>query len=382
MIKKYLITVANVSYYVSISKNGSKIVKFQLIEESAGKSPETIVTHQLDNLFILDSTHSGIGRNDSNNIYNIVLFPILQKLNIKHQYIPSTDSNFISNWSKQFKDVMKDVTIIFISGDTSMSEFINGLPRVSQRNINILPLAIGTANALANSLNLNCPVDAFHNFLTNNLVSRDLPLYNVIFPDNSSKLFFIILSMGFHANLLHKSNDPKYNGMGVEKFQDASKDILQNYELDVTISIVKSHNTPRVKKFAYFALINTPNLEEKYLPSPKSKIFQSELHLLGYLSDVSRDALVNKIMQGYSNHLNGDIESVGTIYEALHDNFEIKLPLWDGKSPRYKYEICCDGLLYNLLDFVSVDESRKNILSIQFVGSSIKGNKIKVLSPL
>lgn len=381
MIKKYLITVGNVSYHVLITKDGSKLVKFQLIEEPAQESPETIITKQLDNLFILDSIHSGIGRNDSNNIYKIVLSPILRKLNIKHDYIPSTDSSFISKWSKRFKDITTNTTILFISGDTSISEFINSLPKVSQRNINILPMAMGTANALANSLKLNCPIDTFNKFLTNKLVSKNLPLYNVIFPDNSSKLFFIILSMGFHANLLHKSNDPKYNGMGVEKFQSASKEILQNYDLNVAISIVQSNHTS-TNKFAYFALINTPNLEEKYLPSPKSKIFQSELHLLGYLSEVSREDLVNKIMQGYSNHLNDDIETVGTIYKPLHENFDIKLPLWDGKSPRYQYEICCDGLLYNLLDFVSVDESRKNTFSLQFVGSNIKGNNIKVLSPL
>ncbi|CAL9727761.1 hypothetical protein MOUN0_A05490 [Monosporozyma unispora] len=380
-VKKYLITIDNVSYYVLTSKDGSKLVKFELIKECATHSSEHINTRQFNDLYVLDSIHSGIGRNESNNIYNIVLSPILKKLEINHEYIKSTDSKFISEWAKQFKEHTKEVTIILISGDTSVSEFINSLPRVSKRNINILPIAMGTANALANSLNLNCPIDTFNKLLTQKLISNELPLYNVIFPDNSSKLFFIILSLGLHANLLHKSNDIEYNGMGVEKFQLASQEILQNYDLNQKISIVKACTTI-INNFAYFALINVPKLEEHYIPSPKSKLFESELHVLGYLSNLPKDTLISKIMQGYENQLNDNIESAGTIYKSLQDNFCIKLPSWDGKIPRYKYEICCDGLLYNLLDFIPLDESRKDTLSIQFMGSNIKGNNIKVFSPV
>lgn len=399
--KKYLITISNMSYYVLVTKDGSKYIKFELVQEKSSSNDDIMDLGNpfLNNLIILDSTKSGIGRNKDNDLFKIVIFPILQKLNIKYNYIRTDDSQFISNWASKFQSnpFVTMTTVFFISGDTSISEFVNSLSiqnnNKGQTDINILPLAMGTANALANSCGLNCPINTLNLFLTNKLSSNYLPLYRIIFPDDSSKIFFIIFSMGFHANLLHKTTlDPQYSKMGIERFQLASKDIFENYNFKIPISVQYSNenndddNSSLVilnDVWSYFTLINVPHLEENYIPSPKSDPFKSELHVLGYLSKLSQNDLCNNIMKGYSNRIGSNINSSDTIYQPLNRNFFIKLSTVNKDFlPKYSYEICCDGLLFNLLDFEPISKTRENTVSINFIGSRIGNYRIKCFKQL
>lgn len=399
--KKYLIAISNTSYYVLVTKDGSKFIKFELIQETStstddNKNSVDLNNPFLNNLYILDSVNSGIGRNKNNDLFKIVILPILQRLNIRYNYIKTKDPNFISNWTSTFQldPSATMATFLFISGDTSISEFLNSLSVQISKNkrvdINILPLALGTANALANSCGFNCPIDTLQLFLTNKLSSHFLPLYRIVFPDDSNKIFFIILSIGFHANLLHKTTlDPLYNQMGVERFQLASKDILENYNLKQHITVQYSDDKYDPSSslllddfWSYFVLINVPYLEENYIPSPKSDPFKSELHVLGYLSKLSKNDLYNNIIKGYSNRVGDDIDSPNTVYKSLNKDISIKLLPIDGTCPpRYSYEICCDGLLFNLLDFKPVSNLRENIILIEFVGSNIGNYNIKSFRP-
>lgn len=397
--KKYLITISNNSYYVLVTKNGSKYIRFELIQEKTTLNDDVMDSDNpfLSNLVILDSIKSGIGRNKDNDLFNIVIFPILQKLNIKYTYTRTTDSQSISNWILKFQSgpSVSMTTVFFISGDTSVSEFLNSLSTQKtdkeQACINILPLAMGTANALANSCGLNCPINTLNLFLTNRLSSDYLPLYKIIFPDDSSKIFFIIFSMGFHANLLHKTTlDPLYSKMGVERFQLASKDIFDNYNFNIPITVQYSNknndddDSPLLLNgfWSYFILINVPYLEENYIPSPKSDPFKSELHVLGYLSKLSKNNLYNNIMKGYSNRIGDNINSLDTRYEPLNKNISIKLsPVNRDCLPKYSYEICCDGLLFNLLDFEPVSKIRENTVFIDFIGFTIGNYHIKCFKP-
>ena len=134
--------------------------------------------------------------------------------------------------------------------------------------------------------------------------------------------------------------------------------------------------------WSYFVLINVPYLEENYIPSPKSDSFKSELHVLGYLSKLSKNDLYNNIIKGYSNRVGDDIDSPNTVYKSLNKDISIKLLPIDGTcQPRYSYEICCDGLLFNLLDFKPVSNIRENIILIEFVGSNIGNYNIKSFRP-
>lgn len=393
-IKKELVTIDNLGYSVLISKDGSKYVKFELVEEEGVDValPRKVNTSD-EKFIIIDSVKSGIGRNYQNDLAKNVIIPIFNKLKIEYEYIRSTHPNFIKEFGETFNEkynsrLVSEYSVCFISGDTSISEFLNELESgkkfgTTERNINILPLGMGTGNALANSLKLKCPVEALRLFLADKLSIHSLPLYKVIFPDDSSIIFFIILSMGFHANLLYKSNDAKYQPMGVERFQLAAKEIMTDYKLNQTISVIDVQDNELKNDYSYFALINVPNLEAHYLPSTKSNIFQSELHLLGHLSSQPRDQLMEKILKGYSNKIGDEIKGGGTIYEPFEDDLTISLPIEKNVSDmdRHKYEICCDGLLYNLLDFKASDNSRINVMKVKFEGALIGKNNIKVFYP-
>ncbi|KAK5781280.1 uncharacterized protein PWA37_004712 [Arxiozyma heterogenica] len=398
--KKYLITISNTSYYVLVTKDGSKYIKFELVEEKTNLNDNAMDLDNpfLNNLIVLDSIKSGIGRNKDNDLFEIVIFPILQKLNIKYNYIKTNDSQCISNWTSTFQPdtFVTMTTVFFISGDTSISEFLNSLSTqkigIEQTYINILPLAMGTANALANSCGLNCPIVTLNLFLTNSLSSDCFPLYKVIFPDDSSKIFFIIFSMGFHANLLHKTTlDPFYSKMGVEKFQLASKYIFENYDFKIPITVkysIKNNNNDGPPLlilddlWSYFILINVPYLEENYIPSPESDPFKSELHVLGYLSKLSKSDLYNRIMKGYSNCIGDKIDFLDTRYEPVNRDIAIKLSPVNGNClPKYCYEICCDGLLFNLLDFEPISKTRENTIFIDFIGSRIGNYYINCFRP-
>ncbi|SMN22306.1 similar to Kazachstania africana KAFR_0H00200 hypothetical protein [Maudiozyma saulgeensis] len=275
LITKSLLEDGNSRFKVTYELTGSSYTSFQLIDEMTQdtKTFDQFSTHY-ENLTIIDSIMSGIGRKPQTDFYQIVIKPVLNFSNIKHEYLKTESADSIETFAKRLK-TNQNYTIIFLSGDTSISELVNNLPVLIDETtkirkfIKIVPIAMGSANALANSIGLGNPIETFDNFLHGMKRTTAFPLYKVIFPNEKQIIFFIIFSMGFHANLLHLCTlDPKYSSLGVERFQLASTEILDNYDLNLKLEIKLAKKTI-VSQFAYFALINTPNLEEKYIPSPQ-----------------------------------------------------------------------------------------------------------------
>lgn len=400
-VEKNLIKFNNIQYKVSITKDGSKFKKFELsppiqIENFSSlhsNTPKTFLETDassfMQNVIILDSIKSGIGRDPDIDIANIIILPILSLINCSYKYYASDSRHFISsNFINKLSNFKKgsNVTILIISGDTSISELINGLTDNlnDKLHLNFLPIAMGTANALANSIKLNCPIEAFSKFISMKLTSKPLPLYKAIFPDNSSTIFFIIFSMGFHANLLHLTNNLKYKSMGLERFHIAAIEILQNYKLSNNITVTDSSHPPNTifqHSFAYFALIAMPNLETTYIPSPRSNVIESELHALGHLDALTTETLTARIMQGYKNKIGDDLDQPGTVYTPISNDCEVLLNI-NEDEPSYRSEVCLDGLLYNLRDFISVDQSRNNKIRINFINSNVNGFDVNILLPV
>ncbi|CCK69753.1 uncharacterized protein KNAG_0C06610 [Huiozyma naganishii CBS 8797] len=379
-VRKHLVDFCGERISVEIDKDGSKYTKFALLSEPCPQecAPPQLFTRE--NLIVLDSVHSGTGRTSGNDITVNVIEPVLRRLHARYQVVKSQNSKSVAEFGNQL-DPTQSYTILFVSGDTSVSEFFNGVgagvpsPRSS---LTILPIAMGTGNALANSLNLNCPVEAFASFLRGELVTAEFPLYRAILPDGeTSVVFFIVLSLGFHANLLHAAENEKYKSMGVERFQEASGDILQNYKLQEQITLDKQGVAG---SYAYFALVNVPNLEASYIPSPQSDPFKHELHLLAYSSSLNRKQLLERIMAGYKNRRGDELTADPyTTYKRISEGFEIKLQNKQEGPNDPAFELCLDGQLYNLLQYKSDQHQEELTIQVELIDSALGSFDILVM---
>ncbi|QLL34844.1 hypothetical protein HG536_0H02190 [Torulaspora globosa] len=326
-------------------------------------------------LVVIDSTASGKGRTAQDDFYQIVIGPVFEKLNLHHTLIKTTSRDSISSYARTL-DTGRSYTVMLLSGDTSISELINNLPqRFCGSELSVLPFPLGSGNAWASSLGFLDPAETLHSFLTGSLSSKHFPLYRAVFPNGYSIVFFIILSLGFHANMLHACEAPEYKRMGNERFREAGGRVLAQYDLDLGITAGGLTNS-----YSYFALINTPNLEPAYTPSPQSNPLRHELHVLAYSSSLGKDQLLASIMKGYRLKKGEELpKEAGTTYLPMTTDFDVKLNIDPEKAPRYKFEICCDGVLLNLLDLQSED-TVKNTIHIEFP-HHYSGFNLKVLSP-
>ncbi|CAB4256049.1 similar to Kazachstania africana KAFR_0H00200 hypothetical protein [Maudiozyma barnettii] len=382
-ITKHLLGNGNSGFKVTYEVMGSSYISFQLINTM---KPDDNLTNMFnskhENLIVIDSIKSGVGRKPQTDFYEIVIKPVLNYLNMTHKYFKTKWAHSIATFAQQL-DVTQNYTIVFLSGDTSISELINNLPSVittieERKTIKIIPIAMGSANALANSIGFGNPVETFDSFLRGMKHTAPFPLYRVIFPNEKQIIFFIIFSMGFHANLLHLCTlDPKYSCLGVERFQLASTEILDNYNLNLTLEIKLTSKTI-VSQFAYFALINTPRLEEKYIPSPQSDPFMSQLHILGYSSELSSKELKDSILKGYTLMQGDNVSGQGIVYEPVTDDFDIIIKAEVQRDPKYMLDICCDGILDNLNDMSS--EVLK-VIKIKFLKPNDLSFNLEIMKP-
>ncbi|QLQ81961.1 hypothetical protein HG537_0G02150 [Torulaspora globosa] len=360
--------------YVVTRFVGSVRISFEL-ESVSSSTGNDVKPNPIGELVVIDSTASGRGRTEQDDFYRIVMGPVFKKLNLQHTLIKTTSRDSISLYARSM-DTSRSYMVMFLSGDTSVSELINNLPdEFSGSDLLVLPFPLGSGNAWASSLGFMDPAETLRSFLNGSLPSRDFPLYRAVFPNGYSIVFFIILSLGFHANMLHACEVPEYKRMGNERFREAGGQVLAHYDLDLGITVGGLTNS-----YSYFALINTPNLEPAYMPSPQSDPLKHELHVLAYSNNLGKDQLLASIMKGYELK-KGDAlpKEAGITYLPMTADFDVKLNIDPDNAPRYKFEICCDGVLLNLLDLQSED-TVKNIIHIEFL-RRYSGFNLKVLSP-
>ena len=378
MLVEPLVSLEKCSFSVESALAGTSYSAFRLLTDadSDGEVPRCEISIDSDaSLVVIDSVASGVGRTPQSDFYKLVMEPVFNRLSIAHRYYKTDSAASIAEFAKEI-DPDKDYTLIFLSGDTSISELLNNIPNTSattrQRTLNVLTVPLGSANALANSIGCTSPVSTFRGFLNGSLKPQTLPLYEVQFPGGMRTLFFIIFSIGFHANLLHLcTNDPRYSNMGVERFRLASTEILDNYDLDIPLTVETcSGTTITSNNFAYFAIINPPNLEQTYIPSPKSDVLKRQLHILGYTSELTSEELTVDILKGYELRREDSLSGPGIVYEPIEEDFEIVLQPSSEEQPTYKSEVCCDGLLYNLRDLSELSPDSKNIIRVSFLDSN------------
>ncbi|SCU94081.1 LANO_0E05622g1_1 [Lachancea nothofagi CBS 11611] len=368
-----LIQVANKRYKVLTESQNGQYESFSLESEVTGKdlptTPDEIAFLRGKEIIVLDSVKSGKGRTAQNDFCSNVIEPIFHQLQISARIIRTYSQESVAQHAQSLAATNPTTIVIFLSGDTTISEFINNLNQSctdsSQKpSLWLLPLPFGTGNAWTTSLEIQCPVTAFGKFLQNKLSPKTFPLYKAIFPNQFEIVFFIILSIGFHANLLHLCEQHRFHNLGVEKFRIAAQEILESYKLDYPL-IIPGQSSP--SNFAYFALINTPHLEKTYKPSPKSDPLKSELHVLGYSAALTKPELIEKIMKGYSTKKGDDISADGVTYKPFASDFDITFDQQASSASKNAFEICCDGHLLNMIELQQEGADFDGRIKIRFL---------------
>ncbi|SCU84318.1 LADA_0D01046g1_1 [Lachancea dasiensis] len=367
-----LFSVAGKQYRVVVEARDDRVLSYNLESDSTAVSDDVDKNGLLfgADIVVLDSVNSGTGRTKLGDFCRNIIEPVFKELHLESRTIRTQSPDSVTQLARTFKTTAKTTIVLFLSGDTTISEFLNNLPQGSaggltgKSSVVLLPLPFGSGNAWATSLQILCPVTAFRNLLHNNLKPTRFPLYRATFPNSYEIVFFIIFSVGFHANLLHLCQEPRFDNLGVEKFQLAAQEILDTYRLDYSFHI-PTKTTP--VQLAYFALINTPNLEKTYKPSPMSDPLKQQLHLLGYSATLKQPDLVARIMKGYENKTGDDISGDGVLYEALESDFSITLRDTPESSSRTAFDICCDGHLLNMLQLQVKGAPFDGKISIKFI---------------
>ncbi|CUS24742.1 LAQU0S19e00606g1_1 [Lachancea quebecensis] len=378
-----LVSTAKTQFLACVETEDSKYTSFSLTtrpNEHGDASFDSQLTRGHMDILIVDSIRSGTGRDSRNNFGENILKPLFTSLGIPHQVLRTRDSDSAAQLGHTLRPCSQNTIIIFLSGDTTISEFLNSLNRNtfagSRPTLSLLPLPLGTGNAWANSLGLCCPATSLSGFLQGKLAHQSFPLYQATFPNGFEMIFFIVLSVGFHANLLHLCSQQRFQSLGVERFRIASQEIFQSYSLKYRLCV---SGLP-TRDYAYFALINTPDLESSYKPSPQSDPLRSQLHVLGYSSNLQQQALINEIMKGYSNQAGDNIHGDGVTYVPYDHALDVTFDQVPENVSNNYYEICCDGHLLNMLSLQPENHEFDGRICIRFL-KDFSSFKLKVMTP-
>lgn len=349
----------------------------QLLQGSPeGTTISSLPSYLTDKVIVIDSIHSGIGRNKEKDIYDKIFFPLFEALSITHDIIKTESSTTIRDYaSSLLNDSNESITIIFISGDSSINEFINGLKDTKiPGKISIFAIPGGTGNSLSLSLNITNAIDSIVKLFQ----STPLPLYlyQAEFPKHSYYLnqneieelenstdvkFLIVLSWAFHASLVADSDTPELRTHGLQRFQIAATQNLnriQKYEGDMYIN--NDHDEQCIKgPFAYWLLVSSLRFEPTFEISPNGDISKDELYLVAFNSkDDDKDHIMNIMKQVYDNgkHINNP----DVIYKKIGPDDKIILKVKNSK-PLIQRRFCVDGRIVALPETDDDQEIKINV---------------------
>ncbi|CUM68600.1 uncharacterized protein PRCAT00006327001 [Priceomyces carsonii] len=336
-------------------------------------------------LVILDSTTSGTGRKDKTDVYKSIILPIFKEiLELKYDYIATENLNSIEQFAKSLKDSNEDVTVIFISGDTSISEFINALPSIEGGlKLIVFPIPAGTGNSLALSLNISDPLEAVKKIISQDAIDP-LNLYEVAFPNGSYHLsknekvgliqdplkFLVVLSWGFHASLVADSDTPEMRKHGIERFKLAAYSNLsqaQNYEGQYFIND-QVFDGP----FAYLVFTSAKKFEPTFEILPKGDILDDSLYSVSFKYEDEPDGKYILDIMGEVYDKGRHVEDKRVNYEKITVGDKITLKTKNTISPR-KRRFCLDGSI------ILLPEASEQELSIKPTGNQHRGWLIYLL---
>lgn len=210
------------------------------------------------------------GTKQSSNVYFNIIVPLLKRFGISHVYVATTTAQTIPNHARSFSN---SSTVLFLAGDTSISEFFNSLtdqpaarkarksdstPADDPLHLNLICVPTGTGNAISHSIGHGSVAKAISRMFLGKL--QPLANFKVEFPPGTSVVLpdtdfseppsttttelspfhaFAVASWGIHASLVADSDSTEFRKYGIERFKMAAGDNLkreQKYHGPVELS--------------------------------------------------------------------------------------------------------------------------------------------------
>ncbi|GMM37496.1 hypothetical protein DASC09_048210 [Saccharomycopsis crataegensis] len=347
---------------------------------------------KLSKLVIIDSVKSGKGRTTDGDIYKNSIVPILKIIGLhdKHDYYETETKDSIHQLARSLinSEVTpnKDLTVLLLSGDTSIHEFINGLPQTSApRNINLGVIPLGSGNAFALELGVTSAINGVLKVFSDSSGIQKFPVHQASFspgsyiqdPEDEEKIdsksyisslkFFVVLSWGLHAAIVGDSDSLELRKLGNDRFRIAAynniNSILQNYEGEVVrmVNGVRVNDENQITCHSYFLLSLVKSLEANFTISPHSDFISGKSYIIDIpfknlsLSDHSSDSSekVNCQLQKQKEFLAGILEKVyvqsshiddpDIVYRRVFTESNESLLVFVKDKEARKRRICVDG---------------------------------------
>lgn len=315
-----------------------------------------LLPHHIDpnflDIVVLDSVKSGKGRpkDPEQNLYTSVLVPLLNALKLEHQYVETKSAFSIHEFGAAITSNKKDLTVLILSGDTSIHEFVNLFSWKRTVHVGLVPM--GSGNALALELGIETPTEGILRFFSSKSTKLSFPLYKAVFLEGSvgidglsvrEMLFFVVFSWGLHAAIVGDSDTPEKRKLGNDRFKAAAmeniEDFLQSYRGTVSETSLENH--------AYFLIGLVKSLEKGFVISPRSDLVNGNAYLLdipffegvtGTIAEKNQFLVdvLGKVYDG-SKH----IEENFVVYKKILEKNELILRI-DEEEER-KRRVCIDG---------------------------------------
>lgn len=248
-----------------INGKGWKVANGEAVQCQVDEGFKEVTQKQhFANLRVIDSVKAGKAQSSA---YLSALKPLLDAAQITHSYLATTSPTSIADFAASLCPNDTAGTYLFISGDTSIHEFINGLkePQKFQGKLAVVPA--GTGNAFANSLGLGAVEDAIDRFFTGS--PDQFPIYLTTTGDQSLYTL-VVLSYGFHANLIDKSDTPEYRRLGNERFQVVANQLVAQSQRYRCRIYTDNSEVPLPKDETSYLLFTTMKmLEPGFVISPE-----------------------------------------------------------------------------------------------------------------
>lgn len=379
--KKRLYGIETFDGEVKLVRNEIEVVPEGIKTLDLGNQPE----YFNNDIIVIDSVKSGTGRDDSSDIYKKILLPIFNDINVHHQHVGTTSENSIKEFGRGLSIKGDSVTLIFISGDTSVNEFVNSLPiNKNLVKVNILVIPAGTGNSLALSLGFLDVYQAIGTFFSSSAEINSLNLYEAQFPKGSyylvedqkkdevpeSLMFIVVLSWAFHASLVADSDTPKLRKHGVERFKIAAYSNLsseQKYEGIATFNGIKKEGP-----FAYFVLTPSNRFEKTFVVLPKGNILDDNLYLIAFNSedDNTGKYIMNIMGEIYDNGKH--VENSKVTYEKISRGNTVVLETKNSAALRQR-RFCVDGSI------IALPEKDTHLIKVTSSGNTFRNWSINVI---
>lgn len=356
--------------------------------------------HDSPNLHIIISIGSGVG--GAKRFFDTILKATLELLGLDRRayQLHETESEFhITELSRTIflpranQGVAQ--TILLLSGDGGIVDIINVLLSSLQSNSFVKPviglLALGTGNALANSIGLT-PVSStgLQTLLKGKPVS--LPTFSAKFSsgsrfvadegksvapllrsDKGLDLVYgaVVCSWALHASLVAESDTLEYRKYGAERFKMAAQELLSpsdgsaphSYRGKITIfkkGLEEHKETVSLdrREHMYILASLVSNLEENLRISPHSKPLDGQLRLV-HFGPLPNTQVMSIFELAYQGGLHIDDANVQyNDIDGLRIDFEEQDERWR--------RVCIDGKIVRVNEggWVEIRKERRNVIDI------------------